>query len=155
FSTYLYEHLHHRVLLPFPTRRSSDLIPLLLANPHSLIEGMAITSFAIGSDKAFIYLRGEVAHVHRRVRHAINEAKAAGLLGENILGSGYNLDIVLHSGAGAYICGEETALLDSLAGRRGQPRLKPPFPAVAGLYARPTVVNNVESIASVPGIVRE
>src|SRR5699024_11331655 len=83
FSTYLYEHLHHRVLLPFPTRRSSDLIPLLLANPHSLIEGMAITSFAIGSDKAFIYLRGEVAHVHRRVRHAINEAKAAGLLGEN------------------------------------------------------------------------
>jgi len=130
-------------------------IPLLMANPHSLIEGMAITSFAIGSDKAFIYLRGEVAHVHRRVRHAINEAKAAGLLGENILGSGYNLDIVLHSGAGAYICGEETALLDSLEGRRGQPRLKPPFPAVAGLYARPTVVNNVESIASVPGIVRE
>lgn len=130
-------------------------IPLLMANPHSLIEGMAITSFAIGSDKAFIYLRGEVAHVHRRVRHAINEATAAGLLGENILGSGYNLDIVLHSGAGAYICGEETALLDSLEGRRGQPRLKPPFPAVAGLYARPTVVNNVESIASVPGIVRE
>ncbi len=130
-------------------------IPLLLANPHSLIEGMAITSYAIGSDKAFIYLRGEVAHVHRRVRNAINEALAAGLLGENILGSGYNLDIVLHSGAGAYICGEETALLDSLEGRRGQPRLKPPFPAVAGLYARPTVVNNVESIASVPGIVRE
>src|SRR5699024_10917780 len=127
-------------------------IPLLLANPHSLIEGMAITSFAIGSDKAFIYLRGEVAHVHRRVRHAINEAKAAGLLGENILGSGYDLDITLHSGAGAYICGEETALLDSLEGRRGQPRLKPPFPAVAGLYARPTVVNNVESIASVAPI---
>lgn len=130
-------------------------IPLLLANPHSLIEGMAITSFAIGSDKAFIYLRGEVAHVHRRVRHAIEEARAAGLIGENIFGSGYNLDIVLHSGAGAYICGEETALLDSLEGLRGQPRLKPPFPAVAGLYARPTVVNNVESIASVPGIVRE
>lgn len=130
-------------------------IPLLLANPHSLIEGMAITSFAIGSDKAFIYLRGEVAHVHRRVRAAIIEAEDAGLLGENILGSGYNLDIVLHAGAGAYICGEETALLDSLEGRRGQPRLKPPFPAVAGLYARPTVVNNVESIASVPGIVRE
>ncbi len=130
-------------------------IPLLLANPHSLIEGMAITSYAIGSNKAFIYLRGEVAHVHRRVRNAIEEAKRAGLLGENILGSGYDLDIVLHSGAGAYICGEETALLDSLEGRRGQPRLKPPFPAVAGLYARPTVVNNVESIASVPGIVRE
>ncbi|HLS00645.1 MAG TPA: NADH-quinone oxidoreductase subunit NuoF, partial [Beutenbergiaceae bacterium] len=130
-------------------------IPLLLANPHSLIEGMAITSYAIGSDKAFIYLRGEVAHVHRRIMHAIEEAKQAGFLGENIFGSGFNLDIVLHSGAGAYICGEETALLDSLEGLRGQPRLKPPFPAVAGLYARPTVVNNVESIASVPGIIRE
>src|SRR5690625_1890297 len=130
-------------------------IPLLLANPHSLIEGMAITSYAIGSDKAFIYLRGEVAHVHRRIMHAIEEAKQAGFLGENIFGSGFNLDIVLHSGAGAYICGEETALLDSLEGLRGQPRLKPPFPAVAGLYARPTVVNSVESIASVPGIIRE
>lgn len=130
-------------------------IPLLLANPHSLIEGMAITSYAIGSDKAFIYLRGEVAHVHRRIMHAIEEANKAGFLGENIFGSGFNLDIVLHSGAGAYICGEETALLDSLEGLRGQPRLKPPFPAVAGLYARPTVVNNVESIASVPGIIRE
>ncbi|MPV50505.1 MULTISPECIES: NADH-quinone oxidoreductase subunit NuoF [unclassified Pseudactinotalea] len=130
-------------------------IPLLLANPHSLIEGMAITSFAIGSNHAFIYLRGEVVHVHRRVMNAIREAREAGLLGTNILGTGFDLEITLHAGAGAYICGEETALLDSLEGRRGQPRLKPPFPAVAGLDARPTVVNNVESIASVPGIVRE
>lgn len=129
-------------------------IPLMLANPHSLIEGMAITSYAIGSNHAFIYLRGEVVHVHRRVMNAIREAREAGLLGTNILGTGYDLEITLHSGAGAYICGEETALLDSLEGRRGQPRLKPPFPAVAGLDARPTVVNNVESIASVPGIVR-
>jgi NADH-quinone oxidoreductase subunit F len=91
--------------------------------------------------------------VYRRLLAAIEEARAAGYLGENVLGSGENIDIVLHSGAGAYICGEETALLDSLEGRRGQPRLKPPFPAVAGLYARPTVVNNVESIASVPSII--
>lgn len=128
-------------------------IPLLLANPHVLIEGMILTSRAIGCNHAFIYLRGEVLHVHRRVQAAIREAYEAGHLGANIHGSGFDLDITLHSGAGAYICGEETALLDSLEGRRGQPRLKPPFPAVAGLYARPTVVNNVESIASVPAIV--
>ncbi|WP_114907058.1 NADH-quinone oxidoreductase subunit NuoF [Ornithinimicrobium murale] len=127
-------------------------IPLLLAAPQFLIEGMIITSFAIGSNHAFIYLRGEVAHVHRRVQRAIAEAYAAGYLGQDILGTGFDLDITLHSGAGAYICGEETALLDSLEGRRGQPRLKPPFPAVAGLYARPTVVNNVESIASIAPI---
>lgn len=127
-------------------------IPLLMAAPQFLIEGMVITSFAIGCNHAFIYLRGEVAHVHRRVQNAIDEARAAGYLGKNILGSGFDLEITLHSGAGAYICGEETALLDSLEGRRGQPRLKPPFPAVAGLYARPTVVNNVESIASIPSI---
>ena len=129
-------------------------IPLMMANPHSLVEGAAITSFAIGSNHAFIYIRGEVVHVIRRLMSAVEEAKAAGLLGTNILGTGYDLEITVHAGAGAYICGEETALLDSLEGLRGQPRLKPPFPAVAGLYARPTVVNNVESIASVPGIVR-
>ena len=123
-----------------------------MAAPQFLIEGMIITSFAIGCNHAFIYLRGEVVHVHRRVQRAIEEAYAAGYLGKDILGSGFDLDITLHSGAGAYICGEETALLDSLEGRRGQPRLKPPFPAVAGLYARPTVVNNVESIASVAPI---
>ena len=128
-------------------------VPLMMATPQFLIEGVIITSFAIGCHKAFIYVRGEVVHVYRRLLAAVEEARAKGYLGENILGSGYDLDIVVHAGAGAYICGEETALLDSLEGRRGQPRLKPPFPAVAGLYARPTVVNNVESIASVPGIV--
>ena len=127
-------------------------IPLMMATPQLLLEGMAITSFAIGCNHAFIYLRGEVVHVYRRLLRAIEEAYAAGYLGKDILGSGFDLDITLHAGAGAYICGEETALLDSLEGRRGQPRLKPPFPAVAGLYARPTVVNNVESIASIPPI---
>ncbi len=128
-------------------------IPLMLANPHVLIEGIAIASYAINSNQAFIYVRGEVLHVIRRLRHAVAEAYEAGLLGKDILGSGFDLDVVVHAGAGAYICGEETALLDSLEGYRGQPRLKPPFPAVAGLYASPTVVNNVESIASVPSIV--
>lgn len=128
-------------------------IPLLMAAPQFLIEGMAITSYAIGCNHAFVYLRGEVVHVYRRLLEAVREAYAAGYLGKNILGTGFDLDITVHAGAGAYICGEETALLDSLEGRRGQPRLKPPFPAVAGLYARPTVVNNVESIASVPPIV--
>ena len=128
-------------------------IPLMLATPHMLIEGAIITCFAIKAHKAFIYVRGEVLHVVRRVQHAVAEAYEAGYLGRDILGSGYDLDIVVHSGAGAYICGEETALLDSLEGYRGQPRLKPPFPAVAGLYQCPTVINNVESIASVPSIV--
>ena len=128
-------------------------IPLMLANPHVLVEGVAIASYAIKSRQAFIYVRGEVVHVIRRLRKAVAEAYEAGLLGKNILGTGFDLDVVVHAGAGAYICGEETALLDSLEGYRGWPRLKPPFPAVAGLYASPTVVNNVESIASVPGIV--
>jgi NADH-quinone oxidoreductase subunit F len=128
-------------------------IPLMMATPHMLIEGSIITSFAIKANKAFIYVRGEVLHVLRRVQQAVAEAYQAGYLGRDILGSGYDLDIVVHAGAGAYICGEETALLDSLEGYRGQPRLKPPFPAVEGLYACPTVINNVESIASVPSIV--
>ncbi len=127
-------------------------VPLMMADPHVLIEGVAISSYAIGCEKAFIYLRGEVVHVYRRLLQAVEEARAAAYLGENVLGSGATLDIVVHAGAGAYICGEETALLDSLEGRRGQPRLKPPFPGAAGLYSRPTSVNNVESIASVPGI---
>jgi NADH-quinone oxidoreductase subunit F len=127
--------------------------PLLMANPHVLIEGIIIGSYAIRANYAFIYIRGEVTHVVRRVQQAISDAYAAGLLGKNILGKGFDLELVLHVGAGAYICGEETALLDSLEGFRGQPRLRPPFPAIAGLYAKPTVVNNVESIASVPAIV--
>ena len=128
-------------------------MPLLLANPHSLIEGIIIGSYAIRANHSFIYIRGEVVHVYRRVLKAIEDAYAAGLLGKNILGSGFDLELTLHAGAGAYICGEETALLDSLEGFRGQPRLRPPFPAIAGLYAMPTVVNNVESIASVPAII--
>ena len=120
-------------------------IPVMMANPHALIEGAAITSYAIGGHHAFIYLRGEVVHVYRRLLAAVREAREAGLIGKGIGPNGdYDLEITVHAGAGAYICGEETALLDSLEGLRGQPRLKPPFPAVAGLYARPTVVNNVE-----------
>jgi NADH-quinone oxidoreductase subunit F len=115
-------------------------IPLLLAAPALLIEGMVIiASYAIGCNHAFIYIRGEVLHATRRLQNAVAEAYEAGYLGKNILGSGFDLDITVHCGAGAYICGEETALLDSLEGRRGQPRLKPPFPAVEGLYAGPTV----------------
>jgi len=130
-------------------------IPTMLANPQALIEGAIIAAYAIRADKAFIYIRGEVLHVIRRLHHAVAEAYAAGYLGRDILGSGFSLDLVVHAGAGAYECGEETALLDSLEGFRGQPRLKPPFPAIAGLYACPTVVNNVESIASVPYIVAQ
>ncbi len=130
-------------------------IPFMMANPHLLIEGMAICMLAIGGNHGFIYLRGEVVHVYRRLLAAVREAREAGILGKGLgPNKDYDLDITVHAGAGAYICGEETALLDSLEGFRGQPRLKPPFPAVAGLYARPTVVNNVESIASVPGIIK-
>jgi len=128
-------------------------IPLMMASPHTLVEGVIISSYAIRANKAFIYVRGEVLHVVRRLQRAVQEAYLAGHLGTDIHGSGYDLDLVVHAGAGAYICGEETALLDSLEGRRGQPRLRPPFPAVAGLYASPTVINNVESIASVPSII--
>ncbi len=127
--------------------------PLMMANPHVLIEGIIIGSYAIRANHAFIYIRGEVAHVIRRVQQAIEDAYKAGYLGKNILGKGFDLELVLHVGAGAYICGEETALLDSLEGFRGQPRLRPPFPAIAGLYARPTIVNNVETVASVPSII--
>ncbi len=128
-------------------------IPLMMANPQVLVEGVAITAFAIRAKHAFIYVRGEVLHVVRRLRHAVEEAYAAGYLGQDILGTGFDLDVIVHAGAGAYICGEESALLTSLEGFRGLPRLRPPFPAIAGLYACPTVINNVESIASVPSIV--
>jgi len=130
-------------------------IPLMMASPHTLVEGVIISALAIRAETAFIYVRGEVLHVVRRLRAAAREAYEAGYLGDNVLGSGRKVDLVIHAGAGAYICGEETALLDSLEGRRGQPRLRPPFPAVEGLYACPTVINNVESIASVPSIVEE
>jgi NADH-quinone oxidoreductase subunit F len=121
--------------------------------PHLLIEGMIVSSYALGAKTSFIYIRGEYMYVLRILEKAIEEAYAAGFLGKNILGTDYSLDLYVHPGAGAYICGEETALLESLEGKRGLPRLKPPFPAIAGLYASPTVVNNVETIASVPCIV--
>ncbi len=129
-------------------------IALIMANPHALIEGIAITCHAIRAKHAFIYIRGEVPHAHRRMRAAVNEAYAAGHLGKDVYGKGIDIDVVIQPGGGAYICGEETALLESLEGHRGQPRLKPPFPAVAGLYASPTVINNVETIANVPYIMR-
>ncbi|MFN4085029.1 MAG: NADH-quinone oxidoreductase subunit NuoF [Spirosomataceae bacterium] len=126
---------------------------LMKSIPHLLIEGMIVSSFALGANKSFIYVRGELMYVIHILEKAIEEAKAAGYLGKNILGSGYDLELIVQPGGGAYICGEETALLESLEGKRGNPRNKPPFPAVKGLYQCPTVVNNVESIATTPWII--
>ena len=123
-------------------------------DPHQLIEGIILSAHAIESEKAFIYLRGEYYFAYVRLQGALAEAKAKGYLGENIFGGGKNLDVVVHRGAGAYECGEETAQLSSLEGFRGQPRLKPPFPAVEGLYAKPTIVNNVESLCNVTHVMR-
>jgi NADH-quinone oxidoreductase subunit F len=121
--------------------------------PHLLVEGMITSSYALGCNTAYIYIRGEYFYVSRILENAIAEAYAAGYLGSNILGTGYNLNLYVQVGGGAYICGEETALLESLEGKRGNPRIKPPFPAIAGLYGCPTVVNNVETIAAVVPIV--
>jgi NADH-quinone oxidoreductase subunit F len=126
---------------------------LLERDPHQLIEGTLLAAYAIDCHQAFIYIRGEYPKPARRVEKALAEAYAAKLLGSNIFGSGFDLDITLHIGAGAYICGEETALLNSLEGRRGEPRIKPPFPAVEGLYGKPTIVNNVETLSNLPWIV--
>ncbi|WP_313189808.1 NADH-quinone oxidoreductase subunit NuoF [Sphingobacterium sp.] len=123
--------------------------------PHALIEGMIVSSYALGAHTSYIYIRGEMMPQIRIMEKAIEEAKAAGFLGKNILGTGYDLEIYVQPGGGAYICGEETALLESLEGKRGNPRIKPPFPAVAGLYGCPTVVNNVESIAATVPIVND
>ena len=122
-------------------------------DPHQLIEGLAISGYAIGAETAYVYIRGEYALAIRRLEQAIAEAHAKGYLGTRILGSDFNFVVHIHCGAGAYICGEETAMLDSLEGKRAQPRLKPPFPAVEGLYASPTVINNVETLACVPHII--
>ncbi|HMU98546.1 MAG TPA: NADH-quinone oxidoreductase subunit NuoF [Chitinophagales bacterium] len=122
--------------------------------PHLLIEGMILSSYALGVNTAFIYVRGEFFYIIKILEKAIQEAREAGLLGKNILGYNYNLEIYVQPGGGAYICGEETALLESLEGKRGNPRIKPPFPAVAGLYGCPTVVNNVETLAAVVPIVK-
>jgi NADH-quinone oxidoreductase subunit F len=122
-------------------------------DPHALIEGMIITCYAIGSHKGYVYIRGEYLKSIERVRNAIAEAYEKGFLGKGIMGSTFDLDIVVHQGAGAYICGEETALLESLEGKKGFPRLKPPFPAVIGLFGCPTVINNVETLACVGPII--
>jgi len=121
--------------------------------PHLLIEGMITSSYALGANTSYIYIRGEYFYIYRIMEKAIKEAYDQGWLGKNIKGSGYDLELYMHVGAGAYICGEETALLESLEGKRGNPRIKPPFPAVSGLYSRPTVVNNVETITAVVPIV--
>ncbi len=126
---------------------------LMATNPHLLVEGMIVSSFALGANTSYIYIRGELMYVLRIVEKAIEEAYANGWLGKNIKGSGYDLDLYVHPGGGAYICGEETALIESLEGKRGNPRNKPPFPAVKGLWQNPTVVNNVETIAATPWII--
>ena len=123
-------------------------------DPHQLIEGILISAFAVGSHVAYIYIRGEFVKGYRCLETAVAEAYAKGFLGTNIFGTGFDLDLTVHRGAGAYICGEETGLLSSLEGKRGQPKLKPPFPAVQGLFACPTVVNNVETLANLPHIIR-
>jgi NADH-quinone oxidoreductase subunit F len=127
---------------------------ILRYNPHALVEGMVIAGYTIGAAAGYNYIRGEFWEPYERFEAALAEARAAGYLGRNILGSGFDFDIHTHLGAGAYICGEETALLNSIEGRKGQPRYKPPFPAQYGLYGRPTIINNTESLASVPEILR-
>jgi NADH-quinone oxidoreductase subunit F len=127
---------------------------LMQKNPHLLIEGIIIAAWAAGANRSFIYIRGEYDHQADILDAALAEAREAGYIGERILGSDHSLDLVVHRGAGAYICGEETALLDSLEGKRGNPRLKPPFPALQGLYKGPTLINNVETLMNVPLIVR-
>jgi len=127
---------------------------ILRFNPHALIEGMAIAGYTIGATAGYNYIRGEFWEPYERFEAAIAEAYAAGLLGKNILGSGVDFDLYTHLGGGAYICGEETALLESLEGKKGQPRFKPPFPASFGLYGRPTTINNTETLASVPDILK-
>ncbi len=127
---------------------------LLERDPHQIIEGCLIACYAVGLTQCFLYIRGEMAHAQERVAQALNEAYAAGYVGKNILGTDFSVDIVLHWGAGAYIVGEETALIESLEGNRGMPRLKPPFfPAAVGLYGQPTIVNNVETLANLPWII--
>jgi NADH-quinone oxidoreductase subunit F len=125
---------------------------IMLRVPHMFVEGVVIASYTIGAETAFIYLRGEYLSEFEVLKAALEEARAAGYVGPDVLATGWGLTIVVHRGAGAYICGEETALLDSLEGRRGQPRTKPPFPAISGLYASPTLINNVETLATVPKI---
>lgn len=124
-------------------------------NPHMLLEGIIITGYCVGIHSAFIYIRGEYENIAQRLEKAISEAEDKGFLGKNILKSGFDLNVFVHRGAGAYICGEETALLESLEGKRGHPRLKPPFPAAVGLFQSPTVINNVETLSNIPHIMEK
>ena len=126
---------------------------LMERDPHQMLEGTIIAAYALGVNHAFVFVRGEYPRAARRVQVAVEEAHHAGFLGEDILGSGFSLEVTVHLGAGAYICGEETALLNALEGKRGEPRIKPPFPAVAGLYGQPTIVNNVETLSNLPWII--
>jgi len=128
---------------------------LLTHDPHLLLEGIIITAYAVGAHDGFIYVRGEYETAALRLERAIDEARAAGFLGERIFGTEFGLEVMVYRGAGAYICGEETALLESLEGKRGDPRLKPPFPASVGLFRCPTVINNVETVSNVPRILRD
>ena len=123
-------------------------------NPHSVIEGMAIAAYAMGANRGYNYVHGEVWQEYKRFEEALDEARAAGFIGQNILGSGFNFELFAHHGYGAYICGEETALLESIEGKKGQPRFKPPFPASFGLYGKPTTINNTETFASIPFILK-
>ncbi|HMS45416.1 MAG TPA: NADH-quinone oxidoreductase subunit NuoF, partial [Alphaproteobacteria bacterium] len=127
---------------------------ILRFDPHLLVEGCLIAAFAIGAQTGYIYVRGEFYHEAQRLQQAIDEAYAAGLIGKNACSSGFDFNLYVHRGAGAYICGEETALLESLEGKKGMPRLKPPFPAAMGLYGAPTTINNVETVAVTPTILR-
>jgi len=128
---------------------------VLSGDPHSVFEGMAIAAYAVGADRGFIYLRFEYPYIFPVLEEALENARKAGVLGKNIMGSDFSFDIEVVSGGGAYVCGEETALIESMEGRRGEPRFKPPFPGVVGLYGKPTVVNNVETLASVPVIIHK
>ena len=128
---------------------------ILRYNPHSVIEGMIIAGYAMGCERGYNYIHGEIFEVYERFEEALQEARDAGLLGEGILGSEFSFDLFAHHGYGAYICGEETALLESIEGKKGQPRFKPPFPASFGLYGKPTTINNTETFASIPFIIRE
>ncbi|HZW04801.1 MAG TPA: NADH-quinone oxidoreductase subunit NuoF, partial [Anaerolineaceae bacterium] len=126
---------------------------ILEGDPHAIIEAMALAGYAVGADEGYIYIRGEYQLAQNRLRQAIQQAREAGFLGKNIFGSSFSFDIHVHSGAGAYICGEETALLESIEGRRGEPRPRPPYPTTAGLWGKPTLINNVETLANVPAII--
>lgn len=123
-------------------------------NPHSIIEGMAIAAYAMGATRGYNYVHGEIWEIYKRFEEALDEARAAGFIGQNILGSGFNFELFAHHGYGAYICGEETALLESIEGKKGQPRFKPPFPASFGLYGKPTTINNTETFATIPFILK-